>query len=109
MFLISGDVKCGIIGDMEKPLRFRFIIGDLLITRNADSVLSDDDIVGALERHMRCDWGELDSEDWALNDAAVEVEGDRILSVYLSKGNIRFYVITEADRKNTTILLPEDY
>jgi hypothetical protein len=56
---------------------------------------------------MHCDWGE--SLDKEMNDAAVEQGNDRILSAYRDSGGVKFWIITEADRSATTVLLPEDY
>lgn len=59
-------------------------------------------------RHVSGDWGEgVDAEDSKSNDLALR-QGFRIFSVYKC-GTGRLYVITEADRSSTTILLPEDY
>jgi hypothetical protein len=68
---------------------------------------------GILARHVSGDWGEVDSHDKRVNDAAVK-NGTRILSAYDFPGfqtddEIRVWVITEADRSSTTILLPSDY
>jgi hypothetical protein len=68
---------------------------------------------GILARHVTGDWGEVDKEDWRTNDAAVK-NGTRIVSAYdfPARGSddlLRVWVITEADRSSTTILLPEDY
>ena len=61
-----------------------------------------------LERHLNGDWGEVSSEDWALNDRSVR-DGLRILSAYMLKTSVKIWIITEADRSVTTILLPEEY
>jgi hypothetical protein len=60
-----------------------------------------------LGRHVRGDWGDLDDEDKQRNDEALTL-GSRIFSAYLVEG-VKFWVITEADRSVTTILLPEEY
>ena len=60
-----------------------------------------------LRRHMSGDWVEMASEDQQSNREAL-VEGDRIFSAYTLQG-IKFWVITEADRSATTILLPSEY
>jgi hypothetical protein len=86
----------------------RFPLGRTVVTTNAASVLADSDIVAALSRHVRGDWGELDKHDRAANDRAL-VDGGRILSAYQSSNGIRFWIITEWDRSVTTVLLPEDY
>jgi hypothetical protein len=61
-----------------------------------------------LIRHMNGDWGEVCLEDWAENDLSVR-EGYRILSAYTLKTSAKIWIITEADRSVTTILLPEEY
>jgi hypothetical protein len=63
--------------------------------------------------HVVGDWGEVDEEDWAMNDQAL-VDGSRLLSVYRTPRGVRLYVITEVEddgghRAATTILLPEEY
>jgi len=88
--------------------RARFDLGRLVATANAHSCLTPDDILSALGRHVRGDWGNLDAEDKVANERAL-VGGSRILSKYRSVGGIDFYVITEWDRSLTTVLLPEDY
>ena len=91
-----------------KPECPKFIAGNLSITSNAKSQMSHEDILIALKRHMLGDWGELDNEDKAANEAALK-EGGRLVSRYTSASGVPFYVITEADRSLTTFLLPEDY
>jgi len=61
-----------------------------------------------LDRHRQGDWGEVGGDDWELNDQALE-EGTRILSAYRTKANVRIWIITEADRGSTCLLLPEEY
>ena len=61
-----------------------------------------------LARHAQHDWGELDNEDKRLNDQAVQ-DGTRLLSAYTDTKGTKFWIITEADRSATTILLPEEY
>jgi hypothetical protein len=61
-----------------------------------------------LSRHVRGDWGEIDSHDWKANEVALKV-GERLLSVYTTIRGVRLYVITEADRSSTCILRPEEY
>lgn len=58
-------------------------------------------------RHMTGDWAELDTHDRQANRQAI-TSGDRILSAY-QVGSERFYVITEADRETTTVLLASEY
>ncbi len=86
----------------------RVPLGQTVATPSALSVLSQSDIVAALRRHAAGDWGEVDAHDRAANDEAL-MSGERILSVYRSATGTTFWVITEADRSVTTVLLPDDY
>jgi hypothetical protein len=61
-----------------------------------------------LARHAAGDWGEVDATDRKLNDAAVKA-GERLLSAYKTKAGERIWIITEADRSSTCILLPDEY
>ena len=60
-----------------------------------------------LHRHHTGDWGDLDPEDVEANRAALHY-GSRLLSSY-EIGNQKLWIITEADRGTTTVLLPEEY
>jgi len=86
----------------------KFAPGQILITANAQQQLNQTDVQQALRRHLTGDWGDCEPEDAAANDLAL-AEGDRLLSVYYTAEKVRFWVITEADRSTTTVLLPEDY
>ncbi len=61
-----------------------------------------------MQRHRSGDWGELDEHDQRENELSVR-EGFRILSAYRTRRHARLWIITEADRSSTTILLPEEY
>ena len=61
-----------------------------------------------LQRHLIHDWGYLSEEDKRENDESV-LHGFRILSAYRLKDSTRIWIITEADRSSTTILLPSEY
>jgi hypothetical protein len=89
-------------------MTFKFQLGRTVITKNALDRLSNDDVQIALARHGAGDWGDVCSEDRQENELSLR-EGFRLLSVYQSKAGEKFWVITEADRSVTTILLPEDY
>lgn len=83
-------------------------LGRTVITGQAMAALSRQDIVLALARHAMGDWGDVCPEDRATNDHALK-DGLRLVSVYHSSQGVKFWVITEADRSVTTILLPEEY
>ena len=61
-----------------------------------------------LRRHAIGDWGDLDAHDVFVNAYAL-THGIRLLSSYLLKNNQRLWIITEADRSATTLLLPQEY
>ena len=61
-----------------------------------------------LHRHAACDWGEVGACDREANDLALD-DGTRLLSAYRTAKDARLWIITEADRSATTILLPEEY
>lgn len=59
-------------------------------------------------RHISGDWGDVDAEDQQANEDAL-VHGHRLLSAYRTKRGTKLWVITEADRSSTCVLLPEEY
>jgi hypothetical protein len=61
-----------------------------------------------LARHVTGDWGDLCDGDKAENELSLEA-GLRVFSAYKLSSGVKVWVITEADRSVTTILLPEDY
>ncbi len=85
-----------------------FYLGQMLITRGANAAIEDKDIFTALHRHSHSDWGNVCEEDWAQNDWSLANQA-RLLSSYESSDGVPFWVITEADRSATTVLLPEEY
>jgi hypothetical protein len=86
----------------------KFEFGQLYATPNALNQIPNDEIQTALTRHSRGDWGDVCEEDSAANDQAL-VKERRLLSAYNTPGGVKFWIITEADRSVTTVLLPEDY
>jgi hypothetical protein len=94
---------------MEKTTP-RFPLGRTLITPGALEVIAEAEQIPAafLARHLVGDWGEVCEEDAQENELSLR-EGFRILSAYRTKTGTRIWVITEADRSATTILLPEEY
>ena len=94
----------------------RFQLGQIVATPGALSAIADAGQQPAefLTRHVMGDWGELDDEDRQSNDAAVAHEGDvdqqdRVLSSYRTNKGVKIWIITEATREATTLLLPEEY
>ena len=86
----------------------KFQLGQIVATPNALNRLTQDDIRTGIIRHQSGDWGDLDADDRKENDQALE-RGTRLLSAYQASNGTKFWIITEADRSSTTVLLPEDY
>ncbi|MGC4031490.1 MAG: hypothetical protein QM754_07110 [Tepidisphaeraceae bacterium] len=87
-----------------------FPLGQLLSTPGAieAAAKADDDLLPYLTRHAAGDWGTVDKHDSRANDQALKA-GNRLLSAYLLKDGTKIWVITEADRAATTVLLPDEY
>ena len=88
----------------------KFSLGQIVATPAALALLEEHHVspLDLLARHVSGDWGELPSEDAALNDASLKTNG-RLLSSYPIAPNTKVWVITEWDRSVTTVLRPEDY
>lgn len=88
----------------------RFALGSVFQTPGArDALLAAGQLPAEfLARHECGDWGEVGEEDRAENELSVE-ERLRLMSVYRLATKDRIWIITEADRSSTTILLPEEY
>ncbi len=91
-------------GDQPPP----FSLGSVYSTPAALKALSPLDIASALARHAQGDWGDVCDEDRQSNEEALR-EGFRLFSVYHAAAGTKFWIITEADRSATTVLLPDDY
>jgi hypothetical protein len=88
----------------------RFPLGRMVATPGALAAFarSGDVPLFFLARHVAGDWGDVPSEDATENEISVE-QSFRILSAYFLSDQTRIWIITEADRSATTILLPEEY
>lgn len=88
----------------------RFSLGRVLATPGALALLDRTgmNVLMLLARHQSGDWGDVPREDAAENQFAV-ANGLRILSSYRTSPTERLWIITEADRSATTLLLPEEY
>ena len=88
----------------------RFPLGHLGATPGALSALEKAEQLpaGFLDRHVNGDWGDVPDADKQENDRSVE-QGFRSLSAYTTSAGDRIWVLTEADRSATIIVLPEEY
>lgn len=82
--------------------------GPVFVTATASKKLNPIDICIALDRHRKGDWGLVCEKDREANDSALSV-GNRLLSAYDDRDQVRFWVITEPESSYTTVLLPSDY
>lgn len=87
-----------------------FPLGDLVATPGALKALEKNGVVPMrlISRHLRGDWGDVPPDDAAANTDALRI-GARLLSSYTLPDRARIWIITEADRSATTLLLPEEY
>ena len=88
----------------------RFALGQTFITPGAEEAIH---IAGQTEleflrRHMSGDWGELSEDDVRENELSLK-KGFRLLSNYQTGKGQQLWIITEADRSATTVLLPSEY
>jgi hypothetical protein len=92
---------------MNEP---RFPLGRMVATPGALDALqeSGETPLRYLTRHQAGDWGELDPADVKENELGLE-QGLRLLSAYVLRNGAKIWIITEADRSATTVLLPEEY
>jgi hypothetical protein len=88
----------------------KFQLGQIVATPGAIEALEEAGQTPAffLDKHVQADWGEVCDEDKALNDQALLDEG-RLLSAYKTLLGVKLWVITEADRASTCLLLPSEY
>jgi hypothetical protein len=88
----------------------RFALGQTYITPGAEEALqiAGQTAIEFLRRHMSCDFGELTEDDQQENELALK-ESFRLLSNYRTAKGQQLWIITEADRSATTVLLPSEY
>ena len=88
--------------------KLSFPLGKVCSTPGAIQLLQEGEALSMLSRHLRGDWGEVNEQDWKENDFSV-TNGYRILSAYKARCGEEIWIITEADRSVTTLLLPDEY
>ena len=93
-----------------RPTIRHFALGQTFITPGAEEALqiAGQTAIEFLRRHMSCDWGELSEDDLRENQLSLE-KGFRLLSNYQTGKGQQLWIITEADRSATTVLLPSEY
>lgn len=93
--------------DFVRPL---FPLGQCVATPGALAALEEAGQTPAdfLNRHVSGDWGDIHPADKGMNEQALK-DGARIFSVYRTSKGVKVWVITEADRASTCVLLPDEY
>ena len=88
----------------------KFSLGRILITPGVLVALeeSEESPWAFLRRHVSGDWGDVCTEDREENEFALKT-ALRLLSVYFLRDGQKIWIITEADRSATTLLLPSEY
>jgi hypothetical protein len=88
----------------------KFNLGQVVATPGALAALerNGQSPMDFIAQHAAGNWGEVDIEDWAENELSLR-EGFRLLSAYSLKDGEKLWIITEADRSATTLLLPSEY
>ncbi len=86
----------------------KFELGQLVATPGALESIPPEEMRAAIVRHASGDWGELCKEDCRENEFAL-TRRLRLMSAYRTQGGTKFWIITEADRSVTTVLLPSEY
>jgi hypothetical protein len=91
-------------------MAIKFRLGQVVATPGALAALEESaqSPLDFLARHASGDWGEVYPEDAEANDQALK-SGGRLLSAYKTLKGVKLWVITEADRSSTCILLPQEY
>ena len=92
----------------EVPPKPAFPLGNVTVSYQVNWLLASEDVSRALARHAECDWGDICEEDRMENEHSLK-EGRRLLSVYHDRNGVKLWIITEADRSATTVLMPDDY
>ena len=88
----------------------RLQLGRVVLTRAVNELVAEGGFnpMDLLRRHAAGDWGDISEDDRALNNTAL-IQEERVMSAYQVNNDLVVWIITEADRSVTTLLLPQDY
>ncbi|MGA7124041.1 MAG: hypothetical protein WBY94_28320 [Polyangiaceae bacterium] len=96
-----------------------FPIGDVYVTSGAAERFPSAQIAACLNRHIRCDWGNVSADDAKLNTDCAKAGAGQLHSAYALDADLdlaagrpvrrTLWVITDHDRTGTTVLLPDEY
>ncbi len=110
------DASAKTCDDVPPPLppnsltdgRTRFSMGGVKASRGVLEILSKKELVDAVIRHQRGDWGNVDAALRQANEAGVDKDC-RLVSAYETKDHVEYWIITDDDRAATNVLLPSEY
>lgn len=89
-------------------IQTEFDTGPVYTTPGVRRKVTMGEVYAAVQCHSRGDWGDIDRDDQSQNDGALKY-GGRLCSRYSSSLGVTYWIITEADRSRTTVLLPMEY
>ncbi len=87
--------------------RRAFALGEIVVTPGVAQTIEALDCHQALQRHAGGDWGSCSAHDWEENALALD-NGWPLFSLYYDQSGTPFWIVTEADRSMTLILLPAE-
>jgi hypothetical protein len=95
---------------LEMMLEPKFSLGRVFLTNGAKEALNESNQSANefLSLHQTGNWGIVGKEDAEENEFSLK-NGFRLLSAYKTSKNLKLWIITEADRSSTTVLLPSEY
>lgn len=94
-----------LIFGLSRP-KAKFFLGQIMIAPNVLNAIPKDDVLDALSRHIRGDWGIQDVSTSDANERALE-HGGCLFSMHYSTRGLKFQIITESGRSVTIIVLAE--
>lgn len=89
----------------------RFATGHLVASESVDALVREGRLnpIEYLRRHVQGDWGAVTDAEWDQNQAALTAGQGRLFSTYQVAPDLNLWIITEADRSITSMLLPGEY
>jgi hypothetical protein len=95
---------------VDEPGVGLFPLGRKIVSRNAMAVLEEAGVEPnhLFDRHVAGDWGVIEDKSWHLNRMAVDAGYGCVASAYEVLGDVRVLVLTQPDRSNTVMALPDE-
>jgi hypothetical protein len=96
------------INNLQYSASGKFPLGAIVATPSILDLLTATEIFKLLDRHSAGDWGDLCDSDKKMNDKAL-ISNDKLFSAYVTSTRKKVWIVTEASRSVTTIMLPSEY